>query len=531
MDEIGVCVSWPGLKLSIIAMAGNLACQEAPVINRRSAPPPDYGKFRLTDNPREACEIQNSSLSLFNQLELDFQMRELVTKGQESINQNLPEYLSAQPLLDTYMKVNRELAHISFQTSYEGIPVCGGPIRVHLRDNLISLRAQTKFIELPTSLDQNIEWGSKPNIIDLMMTTFSNKNMTGMEISETKQCLMVENGSIFPAWQFWSVNDFGHNYTGFVDSKTLIKSYQTNFHASGLFKVHEKNIDNKIVNIEIEGMQRSGYLCNNLFMTKVDLKSEILDKNTYFEAASMFVNANKISEKIKIIGGSPWHPEQILLYLTDSSNGNTSYNPIGFSNAQDKLHTILIPRTEGFFENLRTDSDVLYHEYGHHLVYKTVQELSNPESFAIHDGFADFFAYMINGDNCLAETICRNPSSACSKPGECLRSAANNLRLSNLPKVFSRGGHYKHSELISALLWDTKQAANWTDAEGLSWVYNAIEYLDHAADFDSMIYSLIESDTDLFQSKNKCVIFNQAIQRGFSGLTLQNLQEICNESG
>lgn len=506
-----------------------LACQETTLINRRTPPPPDYGAYKLTDNPRGACYIENSSLNLFKLLETDYQMQELITRAKETIGTHLPDFLDAKPVESSYKNYDLGLAHISFQVEYEGIPVCGGPIRVHLRENNVNIRAHEKYSQLPKTLETPFQWGDAPAILNILKESFPNEVMQGMQMSdEAKKCLMVTAEGMVPAWRFSASNDMGSNYVGFVDANSLIKSYETNFHGTGLFQVYEENEEGDTVEVEVSGMQPNGYLCNNLFFTKVDLETEKLDRQTYLEASTMFVNANKISESIRNIGGNAWYPAQTILYLSSNPNLPTSFQPIGFRYAQDKLNTIIIPRSEGFLKNLRTDSDVLFHEYGHYLVYETAKDLSIAESFAIHDAYADFFAYMVNGDSCLAETICSDSSSTlCSVPGKCLRTADNDLHLNDLPKEIVKRQHYRHSELISGMLWDIKEAAGWSNSEGLSWLYNAIEYLDHSSNLDNMMFSLIESERDLFGSQNTCQIFHQATKRGFSLPTLQQFESQC----
>ncbi|MFK7827859.1 MAG: hypothetical protein AB8G05_27170 [Oligoflexales bacterium] len=329
------------------------------------------------------------------------------------------------------------------------------------------------------------------------------------------------------AWQFWSINDFASEYTGFISSQKVLHSYKTNLHAAGLFKTYNKNKEsNNIIEVEVSGMQRSGYMCNNSFLTKVDFDSEIVDENLYFEASSMFANANLISEKVKYLGGNSWYSAQLLLFLGPES---PAFNMIGNTRSQDKLHTIEIPRRfsfgNGFLENLRTDSDVLFHEYGHYMVYKTLKDTSDGEVFAIHDGFADFIAYMMNGDNCLGESLCEN-TNGCSVR-TCLRTGNNEIHLRELPEFIAPGQHYKHSELISGMLWDIHEESELSFDDGLFWIYNTIEYLEHSGNFDNMIKAIIESDIDLFQGENSCAIFNQASKRGFSVPSLESIATNC----
>lgn len=56
------------------------------------------------------------------------------------------------------------------------------------------------------------------------------------------------------------------------------------------------------------------------------------------------------------------------------------------------------------FQYLGRDSDVVLHEFGHHMMFRSVQA-NGKESVALHEGFSDYFAYAITGNNKLAESV------------------------------------------------------------------------------------------------------------------------------
>ena len=119
--------------------------------------------------------------------------------------------------------------------------------------------------------------------------------------------------------------------------------------------------------------------------------------------------------------------------------------------------------TSGTLSFLSKDSDVLFHEFSHHIIYRSVQpNTSASQARAIQEGLADYFAYAITGNNRLGES---------TYGGEPLRQG--NLSSALASSLFSPSGNwnpYDVGDILSSALWSLRQIfAEWKDG------YNQID--------------------------------------------------------
>ncbi|MFK7827858.1 MAG: hypothetical protein AB8G05_27165 [Oligoflexales bacterium] len=120
-------------------------------------------------------------------------MDDLINRSKVPLDDVIPDYLNTQPLRNTYSENTlRDLAHISIQINFEKIPVCGGPVRVHLRNNVVSISEYEKFSHLPENLNIPIEWGTEPDIVEIMNGHFTEAEMSGMQVSQSSKCVFLD---------------------------------------------------------------------------------------------------------------------------------------------------------------------------------------------------------------------------------------------------------------------------------------------------------------------------------------------------
>lgn len=93
---------------------------------------------------------------------------------------------------------------------------------------------------------------------------------------------------------------------------------------------------------------------------------------------------------------------------------------------------------------LGRDSDVVLHEFGHHIMYRSVQA-NGRESISLHEGFSDYFTYAITGNNSLAESV---------KSGGPLRSGNKEGVLSD----YKQKPAHLLGEYWSSVLWELRLA-------------------------------------------------------------------------
>jgi hypothetical protein len=98
------------------------------------------------------------------------------------------------------------------------------------------------------------------------------------------------------------------------------------------------------------------------------------------------------------------------------------------------------------------DADVSMHEFGHHIVYRTITELKG-QSLAMHEGIADYFTYAATGNNLLAESVVAT--------GGYLRAGNRSGTLADFPPTSATPPHIA-GEFWSTVLWDVrKNLGSW----------------------------------------------------------------------
>lgn len=140
---------------------------------------------------------------------------------------------------------------------------------------------------------------------------------------------------------------------------------------------------------------------------------------------------------------------------------------------------------------LGRDADVSMHEFGHHIVYRSIKETSD-QSGAMHEGFADYFAYAVTGNNKLAETILRGTSPL--REGNLTGSVQNYL--SSPP--------HKAGQFWSSALWEVRESlGTWKDgiAKADRIIWDSIDFLRRNADYYEAIAAIAKS-AELFAAKN-----------------------------
>ena len=102
------------------------------------------------------------------------------------------------------------------------------------------------------------------------------------------------------------------------------------------------------------------------------------------------------------------------MILSGLSLTNGYDNASRLNSASDgTLPSIKIDDGDGLvLQNLITDGDVVSHELGHHIIFKTLTSTIG-ESLVLQEGLADAFAFFRTSNACLGESICPKNSSAC----------------------------------------------------------------------------------------------------------------------
>lgn len=155
--------------------------------------------------------------------------------------------------------------------------------------------------------------------------------------------------------------------------------------------------------------------------------------------------------------------------------------------------------TCGKLRELGKDMDVIMHEFGHHIIFRSLSN-SKQQSVALHEGFADYFTYAITGNNLLAENSL--PSAKALRQGNIPAGATFNRF-----KPRAGGGYYSVSDLLAAphlvgefwsgILWEIRgllgKEGNGSDYRFDKIVWDAIDLLKSDAGIFDGVVALSES--------------------------------------
>lgn len=137
------------------------------------------------------------------------------------------------------------------------------------------------------------------------------------------------------------------------------------------------------------------------------------------------------------------------------------------------------------------DADVTMHEFGHHMVYRSITEVTG-ESGGMHEGFSDFFTYAITNNNKLAESIVST--------GAPLRQGT----LTGPVSQYAGGQVHRVGEYWSSVLWEMRESLG-QNSKGV-WradriVWDSIDYLKAKSGFYDAI-AAIGKATEIYASAN-----------------------------
>ena len=125
-----------------------------------------------------------------------------------------------------------------------------------------------------------------------------------------------------------------------------------------------------------------------------------------FDETSMFTNPNRIHDWFQSIGYTTFGDEKNELTVhgfLDNTANTAVYLPQATTAGQPSI--VVGDGDNKLLQNLLTDSDVVGHQFGHHIIYATITRTSG-ESLVLHEGIADFFTFARTGNACLGQSIC-----------------------------------------------------------------------------------------------------------------------------
>lgn len=334
------------------------------------------------------------------------------------------------------------------------------------------------------------------------------------------------SGFAVPAWNVRRFDKLrGQTVERVIDAQTgaVLREATYAFDAAS---VYEKNPrDAGVISVDLPGLTSSGFLDGNHFSVyapnEKDARAQSSDGQFNFRPDDEALNFDQVQAYYTATKALAFFTDKfgydigdahLVVRVNDLVGGrteNAAYLPA------PEGPEILIGRGGEHLSGLARDTDVIIHEFSHHVIYAHLTT-SSGESGLIHEGTADYFAYAINDDPYLAETVVANSPY--------LRTAAlaAGMRYDGAPAA--QDNHTK-GQYWSAVLWELRQRLGSEIFDKM--VYDSLAYLGPRSGLKDAFNALLNADRDLrpladgdaeqgTYGQDKCDIINAGVTRGFA---------------
>jgi len=381
----------------------------------------------------------------------------------------------------------------------------------------------------PTNIDS---WPSPEEAALKVRQAIREEDPSGeISLIAMSRCLFPLAGELIPTWKVRARVDHTP-YEIYVSGDEIVEGFSLAFDATAKVKAYHSNpkhpdpAKQALVEFSVE-VSGDGTLRNDYFITGF---GDDTVRNTapfdadqsnarHFDEQSSFAHVNRQFQFVSQFG-YVWKgpkPMMVLTSFSGAGQGNAQYMPF---DGKSGPFIIIGPDYPGMLTNLAIDSDVVSHEFGHHVVFGSVTVVpKGSESIVVHEGLADAMTFYASGDYCLAESICPattpKPASQepCFLPKQCLRTAENRMKyldpsyMSNSSKAHIRG------QVISGLFADLKIGGAIPSDNLNKLLVATVTYLPRQATVKSVVVALLDADFALFGQQYSSIIKNAASSR------------------
>lgn len=421
-------------------------------------------------------------------------------------------------VVDTYSDDERSTTIL--KPTYGGFDFCDHSIKIHKwADGRYLQLGTAPEISDSTSEDHNLVWSDEQSIRARLNEATGSENIISM-----KKCLVPVSQIPVPVWEIlYESNKLHHKIQ--LDERDVYSFGNQYFHVDGKATIYSKNsTDGTLEEYSLLNLVGSTYLNNDKFSAILDSNSTetratssthnfTFDPSTSaFAQTSIFTNATRALAWFESIGYEKFSLKMALVVhaILNNNSNNALYQP------STTTPTIYVGDGDGtILQNLATDLDVVFHEFGHHVIYHTLTTTKG-ESLVLHEGIADFFTFAHTEDACLGESICPSESPiGCAVEAKCLRSAENSFQYggSDLPAE----EHLK-SQFISGMLWDLHAKDGLTLDYVARLTLTGIGFLANNSGYHDLVLALLYADGELNSSQNCSTIYSRAQERGLSNV-------------
>ncbi len=391
-----------------------------------------------------------------------------------------------------------------------GVPVCGFQMKAHeLSDRSTLVLGDLPNVDLNEPLPSK-EWP------DLELSFDQVKDHVGTEqvkVLSYSKCLYASGGSLLPVWNM-KIEVGSLPYRVLTDAYEVVALEAGFFDVDGTATAYDFNtLEGSKKTQTLTGLTGDGTLTSDFLKTYVpsgytranspDHKFDFAETDKQFEEVQTYFHAQSHFDFFSKLGFEWYGPKpiQIKIHVKPGGASNNALFTPG-SDVEEILPQIQIDDGDGsVLRNLVTDGDVVSHEFGHHVIYKTLTSTSG-ESLILHEGLSDGFVFMRTGNACLGESICPKGSSACILDGQCLRSGEIDLKYDDSDwNAWSRQGHLR-GQLISGFVWDLFKGGKMSQENVSALFFKAISYFRDDSGIRDFVLAVFSADRDLYAGAN-----------------------------
>ena len=381
----------------------------------------------------------------------------------------------------------------------------------------------------PTTVDS---WPSPEEAALKVRQAIREEDATGkISLISMSRCLFPVAGELIPAWKVRARADHAP-YEVYATGDEIIEGYTLAFDAAAKVKAYHSNpkhpdpLKRQLVEFSVE-VNGDGSMTNEYFSTgfgdstarKTAPFSADQSDSRHFDEQSSFAHVNR-QFQIMSQYGYVWKgpkPLKVMTSFSGAGQGNAQYVPF---DGESGPFIIIGPDYPTMLTNLAIDSDVVSHEFGHHVVFGSVTDVPRgSESLVVHEGMADAMTFYASGDNCLAESICPATTpqfplqEPCFSPKKCLRTADNSIKYQDAVYATNSTKPHIRGQLISGLFADLKRDGAIPSDNLNKLLVATVSYLPRQGTVKSVVVALLDADYALFGQQYSSIIKNAAAAR------------------
>ncbi len=422
-----------------------------------------------------------------------------------------------------------------YQLQLNGIEFCDAYIKASVGQDGSSLVVGNIPANIPNQILNANDWPDLDRLIVQLHLLFSTQTVN-VERAQVKRCINVDKDSLQAIWHIPFKLD-GLPYYARLSETHVVEVIANYFSATGTAKIYDENPKGSLTDVTLENLSEDNKLKTDLFLAvPADGSTTTGTNNAFnfstgtaaFKDTSVFANTLRAYKYFQSLGYTWTGPKPMKLIVNDAAfqtakqgglyTGVSDGSLIGPSiNIADSITVTIGGQPVEALTNLPFDRDVVSHEFGHHVIYRTIK-IPKDETLVLHEGLADFFTMSRKGNACLGESVCGTmPSgyqSVCYVANKCLRTADNSLVKTS--SEFAALEPHEKGQIISGLLWDFRSKDNIAADDVASLAYNAIDLVGPSAGYRDYLLGILYVDKQKFSSKNACTLVARMKTRGFT---------------